>query len=378
MNDSMAGEGERRAVLERANGAVQELWFRRSDGPLDPSVGADPFLLGTLLLWMADGAPVHVHGPVSRRLLAGLDEWQAAWSLWRPDRYKRVAVTVDEVVDTVPASATAVTAFSGGVDAGYTVRRHLTGDAGWQTVDLRAAMLVHGFDVPLSQPEIFARAQDRALKMLAGTDLKLVSFTTNLRDLGQDWEDGFGLAVSACLTLLAPEYGVGLVGSSEPYDHLVLPWGSNPATDHLCSTGLMDIRHDGAGASRTDKVRLLAEWPEASEHIRVCWQGDRLDRNCGRCEKCVRTILNFRAAGAGLPACFDEDASNAVIRRTVLRNTTVVAEWRTLVDAARSAGLRGSWLDAAEFAIRRGKSFCQIKESRPGKALRAYRKMRGS
>lgn len=336
----------------------RNLWFTRDGGPL-PVAAADSFLLGSLLLWMKAGTPVHVHGPVTKTLLAGLEEWQSAWARWRPDRYTKVAITADDVLDATPAGTKAIAAFSGGVDACFTARRHLNDAAGWQRVDLRAAALVHGFDVPLDQPETFEAVRLRATQILG--DLELVIIRTNLRELGQDWEDGFALAVAACLNLMSPEYGIGLIGSSEPYDGLVLPWGSNPVTDHLASTGNMTIRHDGAGYCRTEKVALLADWQEARHHLRVCWQGEELERNCGRCEKCVRTILNFRAVGAGLPAAFDSAPTDRQIAATALPNPAVISEWQSVAAEARRRGTDGSWVRAVDTAVRRSRMMVRLR-----------------
>lgn len=334
IDDSNAADGERAAKLVLPGAREKLVWFR-ADQPLCTESGADPFLAATVLTWMEAHCDVHVHGNVSRRLLAGLTEWQAAWARWRPKRYRQVRVTVDDVRDERALTEKTVLAFSGGVDAAYSLRRHATRAAGWQQVDLKAALLVHGFDIPLEQVSVFDRARARAQLMLDGTGVSLLTISTNLRELGLIWEDAFATAVVGSLTLLAPQYGIGLIGSSEPYDRLVLPWGSNPVTDPLLSSGLMEIRHDGAAAGRTEKVRLLAEWPGA-DYLRVCWQGEELDRNCGRCEKCLRTRLNFALAGVRRPGCFghEEEPLNAIR----LGSTGQRAEWKALLDEARAVG----------------------------------------
>lgn len=352
-SETQARNGERSATLSLL-GEERTLWFSSDAGSLETS-NADSFLLGSLLMWMAAGVPVHVHGAVTRQLLANLDEWQAAWSSWRPERYRRVQITVDEVVDLHSPNDTTIAAFSGGVDACFTVRRHLTDAAGWQRANLRAVMLVHGFDVPLDQSRTFEQVRLRAMQTLGSTNLELITVRTNLRDLGQDWEDGVALALAACLNLLSSEFGVGLIGSSQPYSGLVLPWGSNPVTDHLTSTGTMSIRHDGAGCNRTDKVALLATWPEARDNLRVCWQGEELDRNCGLCEKCMRTILNFQALGETVPQAFSTTPSERQISKARLSHTAVIAEWRSLAEEARSRGIEERWVSAVDAAIFRNR-----------------------
>ncbi len=108
-------------------------------------------------------------------------------------------------------------------------------------------------------------------------------------------------------------YSEGLIPSSLPYHALVLPWGSNPLTDPLLSIRTFAIVHDGAAFTRAEKVKQIAHWRQALQNLRVCWEGDRKDGNCGHCEKCIQTILNFRAVGLGLPPCFDQDVADEEI-----------------------------------------------------------------
>ena len=52
------------------------------------------------------------------------------------------------------------------------------------------------------------------------------------------------------------------------------------------------LRAFGAELWRSDKLRQMAEDRLAQQHLRVCWQIDPgPSRNCGRCEKYVRTML---------------------------------------------------------------------------------------
>ena len=44
--------------------------------------------------------------------------------------------------------------------------------------------------------------------------------------------------------------------------------------------------------------------------LRVCARKIVGGRNCGRCEKCVRIILNFRVAGLPIPPAFARDVTD--------------------------------------------------------------------
>ena len=75
---------------------------------------------------------------------------------------------------------------------------------------------------------------------------------------------------------------------------------------------------DGSGFGRTDKVEMLAPYPAVLAAIKVCWEGDDPGKNCGVCEKCVMTRLNFLAAGIRNAPCFDTPLTPELIAN--LRN----------------------------------------------------------
>lgn len=357
IDDSDAAQGERRATISGPSGEARTITYRSYDGPLSPGAGADPFVLGSLLHVMKIGAPVQVHGPVSRRLLRNVEELQSIWAKWKPDIYNRVDITADTVTGDVHVSGV-VSAFSGGVDASFTVLRHLEGTG---TRDaLTATLFVHGLDIPADDEPTFRRARERGEKMLAGTGIRSLGVYTDVRNLGQVWEDVHGLALASCLALYQDTYGVGLIGSSEAYDELVIPWGSSPITDHLFSTGSMAVRHDGAGYSRTDKVAALARWQPALNYLRVCWAGKEKDRNCGRCEKCIRTYLNFRAVGVDTVPFLDHQPTPSEIRGMVTLAKIPLNELNSLAAYARRQGMQGEWVRALRFTVAKNRAIFPV------------------
>jgi hypothetical protein len=79
------------------------------------------------------------------------------------------------------------------------------------------------------------------------------------------------------------------------------PWGSHPLLDCNFSSHELRVRHDGLRLSRLEKTRLLAGWDVALHHMRVCNKSDayKADQlNCGKCEKCLRTMLALICLGA--------------------------------------------------------------------------------
>jgi hypothetical protein len=74
--------------------------------------------------------------------------------------------------------------------------------------------------------------------------------------------------------------------------------GTSLALDGHWSTESVRFVHDGAEASRLNKVIWqIAQSPIALEHLRVCYKNEDGAYNCGKCEKCLRTMTNLYIAG---------------------------------------------------------------------------------
>ena len=287
----------------------------------DPERG-DHALCAVLLKAMESRRDIVVEGRVSPKLLDGLETLQAIWHRWRPNRYHPIAISADEESGATPVQGErpAIFAFSGGVDASFSLFRHLHGHAGRNNRTPGAALLVHGMDIPLDRDDFYKSAAARAERMLEGTGVRLIRIRTNSRQLRQNWEDSFGLQLSACFLLFQDAYADAVRGSEEPYESLVLPWGSTPLSDPLSSTARMTMIHDGCEADRTEKVHWLATHTEAAEHLRVCWEGPEKDRNCGECEKCIRTMLNFWAMRLPIPTAFPTELTPGRVASIRIRN----------------------------------------------------------
>lgn len=354
--------------IETPNQLQTRLWYRvpaQQSSFITPS--CDPFVVATIFIAMNQGSDVVVHGEVSPSLLQNLAEFQAVWARWKPTRYKQIEITAEVEKEQPTANTThrAISAFSGGVDSCFTAFRHAKKRCGRVQRNLDAGLMVHGLDIPLQQQQIFEYAAQKSRLMLASLGLELIPIATNFREIEQNWDDVHGVAVASCLMLLQGGYSIGLIPSSDPYDALILPYGSNPITDPLLSSRTFQIVHDGSGFDRTEKVKEIADWPEALQNLRVCWEGEQKDRNCGRCEKCIRTILNFRVIGSGLPPCFEQDVSEREILSLRGLKEVQLTEYDPILAAAKANFMSDSWVTALEKTIRRNRRVNTLKAYLP-------------
>jgi hypothetical protein len=344
-------EGTRRrlCLTETADGRPLDIYFDFVGESLPEPFVLDGFVNAAIFYAMGSGEDIRVDGRMTRSALLNLATFQEAWCRWRPGVYRPVRIEPHSLVDDPPrAPARSIAAFSGGADAIFTALRH-AGDP----YALDSVLLVHGFDVPTDRPDQFGKLVERVRPFLDHLKLRPRIVRTNIAELRfQDWLDSFLAQLSCCLHSFSHEFRFGLTGGGEPYDALVLPWGQNPCTDYLLSGDCFTIVHDGAAFSRTEKIAAIARDPVATKAIKVCWDSPDLSTNCGVCEKCVRTRLNFKAVGIDNPSCFDGELTPRQIRAIRFSNESQRAGFRSILAYAESHALQGDWLEAMHQCLR--------------------------
>jgi len=290
-----------------------------------------PFLLAFLVPAMRVGLPLQLEQPIDQTTWHNLMEWQAAMAAWFPERLKVIPIRgpfEPEPPKLAPADRWGLTAFSGGVDSCFTALRHSLGaDTGlYRHTQLRAGLMVHGFDIPEPQAAVFESAFQSSVRVLSSLGLDAYRLRTNLRSLeatfGCDWEyEAHGIWLAAALATLEPFFGQVLIPSSYAYETLRLPWGSNPVTDVLLGSEATPVWHDGAALLKLGKMQTIASHPGIQHGLRVCWEGAQLDRNCGRCFKCVATQVCYWLCGVPRPECFPQPCQLADVARVPLKTT---------------------------------------------------------
>ena len=269
------------------------IWFRvPSDHPTP--LRADPFLVVGLLGAMAAGEPLEADPdlPVSPRLLAGIDAAQDILHAWNPVM-RKVAVTGGRPEPDGPRATGEAVFFSGGVDGTFSLLKH----AGTVT----HLIFIHGLEITVGNEERFARALDRNRETAAAFGKVLLPVRTNAREIASAHRISNRLFHGPMLGAVAEVLGfpVTYIGATYTYAQL-FPWGSHPLLDPLWSTEGTAVVHDGAEASRSEKLARIVGSPVALKHLRVCLS-EAAEYNCGRCSKCLRTMVTLRLLRAHCP-----------------------------------------------------------------------------
>lgn len=179
----------------------------------------------------------------------------------------------------------------------------------------------------------------------------IVRVTSNLREFLDPlaaWDYTHG-AFLACVALAVSPLFRSVVVSSTQKEDDEIPYGSHSMLDPLWSTERTSIEHIGSSFGRAEKAMHLAEHPEMLAHLKVCWVGDT-PRNCGKCEKCLRTMTALVIAGGTPGISFEADLSPETVEAADLRSERIAREvLRELVPVIPDhlSRLRAAWARVA-------------------------------
>ncbi|MFH2091574.1 MAG: hypothetical protein ABIJ31_04350 [Pseudomonadota bacterium] len=170
---------------------------------------------------------------------------------------------------------------------------------------VKDCFFLHGFDIGgvvergMKYP-VFDRAKQAIEKITDDAKAILIPVYTNIRHLCDDrvlWLNSFFGAVLATMAhSFSNRIDMMFIGSSYDIPNLH-PCGSHPLLDPEYSSYNLRIRHRDYELSRLEKIKIVSQWDVAFNNFRVCLANvpDRL--NCGKCEKCVRTMTELTALG---------------------------------------------------------------------------------
>ncbi len=302
------------------------LWYRFPPWcvPFLSVDNGDPFLSALLVPAMRTDERLVIPAPISPRLLEALPDIQAIFSCFDPrQKPTTVETTSRHEVATAPGHETGVGLFfSMGVDSWYCLRKNARDHAADERT-ISYLIAVHGFDVayegwdstfPVSMLTNYQR-------VAAECGETLVPVATNVRRVTEGlapWSMAHGGATLSIAHALGGLLRRVTLAASTTYDKLY-PWGSHPVLDPRWSTENLTVVHDGCEADRIDRTRFIAESPLVLETLRVC-PGYGPGYNCGKCYKCLRTMIDLMQAGclersATFPHEIDPEALRVGLRQ---------------------------------------------------------------
>jgi hypothetical protein len=284
----------RSALLsDRLRGGRYDLEYMvTGSGRIGETCIGDALVAALLLPSMALGEDLRIEADVSPRLLGRMPDIAAIYQAWTLG-VSHSKVSAPTRLPTRGGNGDALF-FSGGTDSFYSLLKHRPGGLVSQLV------FVSGFDIPLGNPALEA-ALTAVHRVAESTGAAAVTVTTNLRSLSEPivgWGAFHGAVLASAGLLLSGNVSRCLVPASRAYQYLT-PWGSHPVLDPMWSTEVLEFIHDGAEAVRHQKLGVVAQDPLGQGGLRVCLQpiNGQDKYNCGRCEKCLVTMLALQLQG---------------------------------------------------------------------------------
>lgn len=292
---------------------------------------------------------LRVEAPLCPQLRDGLDGALSILEWWFPavNRPTRIEAAGGFRVRR-PPSPRAASLVSGGVDSIRLIqdnRRLFPPD---HPRSLKDGLFLFGFsnrpDMPRSAQENFVERQRRSVEDVCRlARLRLLPVRVDLNVLGDDRlfvrTQSHGARLAAIGHLFRSLSTASIAASFFAAD--LFPWGSHPILDPLFGSSSLEVRHEGVWNRRIESVRAILDWPEILPFLMVCGEApvDKSLLNCGRCEKCVRTLLEFEAVGS--PEAAKAFAPREITAADVERLAAefwVNSYWRDLVEPLRERG----------------------------------------
>ena len=249
----------------------------------------------------AIGADIYVK-ELDKSYLESLNKIKSVMKKWFPNFSFSTQINAEKIVSNKFSNKGYALLFSGGIDATTSYIRHKSKKPQLISICGNAILPEETTLWEKCKEKITEFSEQEKVKVnFVETDIHCFIYENLLSvEFGLWWwgRVGHGLAMlSLCAPLTKDEIGTILIGSSARAQDFKYPWGSTSFIDNKLSWADVKIVNDCTEFNRQEKIRyVLKEYIKAKESypfLRVCNSSARAssgDLNCGKCEKCLRTI----------------------------------------------------------------------------------------
>lgn len=326
----------------------------------EPAFAADltcsthPFLTGCVVPAMYYGEKrLHVDEEVCPELKENLGKAIAVFNYWFPDDGIK-PLKIEAKSASVPIKSgrknRAGFFFSGGVDSFSVLRQNRLNYPRKHPGYLKDSLLIYGLE--LDDPQAFQYVYDSLQPVAELFGLHFIPVYTNLylEYRKEDANNRFCFwryyLVSAALSAVGHAFAKRLDSVSIASDYTLqqsVPHGSHPFLDSYYSSFDMSVHHEMFTMSRYEKVRLISDSEQMLANLRVCNMFNRYQEgalNCGKCEKCIRTMLALLAMGkleqtSAFPV---HDISPELARKAIRLKAMIGPFYNELIEPLTKAG----------------------------------------
>lgn len=267
----------------------------------------DAFLVGALLPALHLGERrISIDTPICPFLKEGLTVAMHILAHWTGGQYRPIAIeTATRLQSEARTNRKTGLVISGGMDSLAALRRNHLNYCATHPAYVTECFFLHGFDIGGViarglKYHVYDRALNSLLQITQDAGVTLIPVYTNMRHLCDErnfWLNSFfGAVLAAMGHTFARRINLLYIASSYSIPHLH-PCGSHPLLDPEYSSHELRMRHRDYELERLEKIRIVSTWKVAFQNFRVCLANVPERLNCGKCEKCVRTMTELIALG---------------------------------------------------------------------------------
>lgn len=299
----------------------EEFWFECPDaGEVPESIAVVPAVANLLPFAWVFGCELRVRA-IDKSFYDAVPEIKRGYDNMVVDLALSGTFSADEVVDNSYSNegGSPLSLFSGGVDAWCTLARHSSekphlvtvwgadvdcgNESGWKVVDEHSVSV--SMDYRLDYSYIRSNFRDMIAYRVLDASPIMVACDYHWWYSLQHGIAIIGLAAPLAYACKAPR--IYIASSNTEMDKPYV-CASDPTIDNHFAVAGCRAFHDGYELTRQGKVDAIVRYARGSAckvSLRVCYHVQS-GRNCCRCEKCARTIMEILAAG-GAPRDFGFD-----------------------------------------------------------------------
>lgn len=329
----------------------REIFFSTTDEySQDLLCNPHSFLVASILPAMRHGEKrIKIDAEICPELQDGLATAMAWISHWSDD--SRIPMQIEAKTlsgSSVPnKQKRAGLFFSGGIDSLFSLRFNRNNFPIEHPGAVKDCIFILGGDIGGlerhgSRIEYYNRLLDTFIPIAQDAGVNLIPIYTNARHLDDDGHfwlyEYHGSFLAAIAHVLTKRLTDVFIGSTYDIPHMHA-LGSHPLLDPNYGSADLRIRHDAVRFSRFDKTKAISEWEIGLQNIRAC-TGSEGDFNCGKCEKCIRTMTALLALGVlDKTRAFNEDDVTQDLLGTVrFKNAYQASCYQDLIDPLMDKG----------------------------------------
>ena len=261
---------------------------------------ADAFLVALLLFAMEKNENIKIETvPVSDLLLFNIKEYLIPSIAKNIKKYNYIDIISNTSNIEFKGKKNNGTGISRGIDSFYTINEYTKNCPSDMKIDCLTFFNIgaHGTRNSEKAYELFKKRMVLSEDFAKKNNFKFLSVNSNISEfISQDFQATHtfrNLSIVFALQKLFKNY---YYSSGITVDNFSLSGKDTASYDiyimYLLSTKNIKFYSSGASMSRIEKTKIVANYSPSYDYLSVCF---RDDCNCGKCEKCIRTIFEFYA-----------------------------------------------------------------------------------